>query len=71
VFQLLGHQDNIGESQETVVQWLGCAAYAHALSIVLAYNKRSILPVKAYPDFLKDGTTDVQEEFPEQDGWPV
>jgi hypothetical protein len=50
-----------------VVQWLGCAAYAHALSIVLAYNKRSIL--KADPDYPKDGTTGAQEEFFRKAGW--
>jgi hypothetical protein len=67
VFQLLSHQDNTEEAQETVVQWLGCAAYAHALSIVLTYNKRSIL--EADPDYLKDGTTDAQEEFLLKAGW--
>src|SRR5258708_8821424 len=35
--------DNFEEARETVVQWLGCAPFAHALSIVLACNKRSIL----------------------------
>ncbi|KAG1839131.1 hypothetical protein DFJ58DRAFT_733490 [Suillus subalutaceus] len=48
--------DNIEEAQETVVQWLGCAAFAHALSVMLACNKRSIL--EADPDYPRDGTTD-------------
>ncbi|KAG2340693.1 hypothetical protein BDR05DRAFT_1002308 [Suillus weaverae] len=52
--------DNIVEAQETVVQLLGCAAFAHALSIMLAYNKRCIL--EADPDYPRDGTTDAQEE---------
>ncbi|KAG1732043.1 hypothetical protein EDB19DRAFT_1912221 [Suillus lakei] len=53
--------DNIEEAQETVVQWLGCGAFVHALSIMLASNKRCIL--EADPDHPRDGTTDVQEEF--------
>ncbi|KAG1775944.1 hypothetical protein EV702DRAFT_1233409 [Suillus placidus] len=52
--------DNIEEAQETVVQLLGCAAFAHALSIMLAYNKRCIL--EADPDYPRDSTTDAQEE---------
>ncbi|KAG1852182.1 hypothetical protein F4604DRAFT_1592098, partial [Suillus subluteus] len=53
--------DNIKEAQETVVQWLGCAAFAHALSIMLTCNKCSIL--EAVPDCPRDGTADAQEEF--------
>ncbi|KAG2750623.1 hypothetical protein P692DRAFT_201787823 [Suillus brevipes Sb2] len=53
--------DNFEEARETVAQWLGCAPFAHALSIVLAYNKRSTL--EADPGYPTDGTTDAQEEF--------
>ncbi|KAG1785321.1 uncharacterized protein HD556DRAFT_1450827 [Suillus plorans] len=53
--------DNIKDARETVVQWLGCAAFAHALSTMLAYNKRSIL--EAHPNYPRDGTADAQEEF--------
>ncbi|KAG1829042.1 hypothetical protein DFJ58DRAFT_737497 [Suillus subalutaceus] len=61
--------DNIEEVQETVVQWLGCAAFAHALSIMLACNKRSIL--EADTDYPRDGTADTQEEFILKAAWPT
>jgi hypothetical protein len=53
--------DNFEEARETVAQWLGCAPFAHALSIMLACNKCSTL--EADPDYPRDGTTDAQEEF--------
>ncbi|KAG1721806.1 hypothetical protein EDB19DRAFT_1646166 [Suillus lakei] len=59
--------DNFEEARETVVQWLGCAPFAHALSIVLACNKRSIL--EADPSYPRDGTTDAQEEFILEAAW--
>ncbi|KAG1770555.1 hypothetical protein EV702DRAFT_977910, partial [Suillus placidus] len=59
--------DNIEEAKETVVQWLGCAAFTHALSIMLAYNTRCIL--EADPDYPRDGTTDAQEEFILEAAW--
>ncbi|KAG1752795.1 hypothetical protein EDB19DRAFT_2035386 [Suillus lakei] len=59
--------DNFEEARETVVQWLGCAPFAHTLSIVLACNKRSIL--EADPSYPRDGTTDAQEEFILEAAW--
>ncbi|KAG2156784.1 uncharacterized protein EDB93DRAFT_1307406, partial [Suillus bovinus] len=59
--------NNIKDTQETVVQCLGCAAFAHALSIMLTYNKHSIL--EADPDYPREGTTDMQEEFILKAAW--
>jgi hypothetical protein len=48
------------QCRAAVAQWLGCAPFAHALSIVLACNKHSTL--EADPGYPGDGTTDAQEE---------
>ncbi|KAG1777063.1 hypothetical protein EV702DRAFT_970383 [Suillus placidus] len=59
--------DNIEEARETVVQWLGCAPFAHALSIMLAHHKRSILEADA--DYPRDGTMEAQDEFILDTAW--